>query len=184
MLMFLMLCFVRFTTTLFPLQVCHSDTVCSTLDKHDRRKRAVSKPTSQGVGVYVLGGVNNAYNNSPPIIQSESDIYISEDQQFTFTIKAKDPEKDDVSFLLNSTAPAPMGNASLTLDGTLTYTPCANCYGTDTVYFTVWERRTDGEQPLSVDGTLTINIEGTNDAPNLQMFSEGRDIVPPSRRSR
>ena len=180
MLMFLMLCFVRFTTTLFPLQVCHSDTVCSSLDKHDRRKRAVSKPTSQGVGVYVLGGVNNAYNNSPPIIQSESDIYISEDQQFTFTIKAKDPEKDDVSFLLNSTAPAPMGNASLTLDGTLTYTPCANCYGTDTVYFTVWERRTDGEQPLSVDGTLTINIEGTNDAPNLQMFSEGRDIVPPS----
>ncbi|KAI0217501.1 hypothetical protein LSAT2_030719 [Lamellibrachia satsuma] len=162
------------------VKVCHSDTVCSTFDKHDRRKRAVSKPTSEGVGVYALGGVNNAYNNSPPIIQSESDISIFEDQQFTFIITAKDPEKDEVSFLLNLTAPAPMGNASLTLDGTLTYMPCANCYGTDTVYFTVWERRTDGEQPLSVDGTLTINIVGTNDAPNLQMFSEGRDIVPPS----
>ena len=130
--------------------------------------------------MYSAANTANAFSNSPPYITSDSKVTIFEDVQFRFSLTAKDPDDDDVSFLLNTTAPSPMGNATLTSDGTLSYVPCANCYGTDTVYFTVWEKRVDDEPPLSVDGKLLVDIVGSNDFPNLLIFRKGRDINQPS----
>ena len=124
--------------------------------------------------MYSQAGVSNTFSNTPPIITSESHVAIFEDEQMEFAIKATDHEDKALSFLLNVTAMDLMGNASLTLDGTLRYVPCKDCYGTETIYFTVWERRTDGETALSVDGTLHIEIRGVNDNPRLLMFREGR----------
>jgi len=143
-------------------------------------RRAVSGSQTQGAALFSAASVSNKFSNTPPVITSESHIEIFEDKQIQFVIKAKDNESDDLSFLLNVTAIDLMGNASLTLDGTLRYVPCKDCYGTETIYFTVWERRTDGETALSVDGTLEVEIRGVNDNPRLLMFREGRDIVPPS----
>ena len=67
---------------------------------------------------------------------------------------------------------------SLALDGMLTYTPCADCYRENTVYFTVWEHRTDEEPALSVEGKLLVNIRNTPDSPSLQMFERGCGVFP------
>ena len=167
---------------LFSLQVCHNDLACSSATTSHRGKRAVSATPSQGVAILGVSSVSNAFVNSPPVIKSNSRITIFEDQQFTFIIKAEDPDGDGLSFRVNSSAAAATGEVTLQLDGTLMYTPCRNCYGTDTVHFTVLERRTDDEPALSVDGIFVVTIVGINDVPQLQMFSKGRDIVTDSRK--
>lgn len=76
----------------------------------------------------------------------------------------------------------PQGQVTLALDGELAYTPCYKCYDKDRIYFTVLERRLDNLPPLSVDGFLVVEITGITEAPMLQMYKEGRNIVPPSSR--
>ena len=162
-------------------QVCHSASVCEEGSKKGRSKRAVpDSGGGSGAGLYSVGSVDNTFFNSPPVITSESNVNIFEDDPFTFDITADDSDGDDLYFLLNSTSSPPMGNVTLSPEGKLFYTPCTDCFGVDTVHFTVWENRSDEELALSVDGHLVVNITGINDTPNLQMFNEGRNIIPPS----
>ena len=166
---------------LFSLQVCHNDLACSSATTAHRDKRAVApSSTSQGVAILGVSSVSNKFVNSPPVITSNSYISIFEDEKFTFTIQAKDPDPDELSLRINSSAPATTGDVTLDIDGTLVYTPCRDCYGTDTVHFTVLERRTDDEPVLSVDGIFVVTIIGTNDVPKLQMFSKGHNIITDS----
>ena len=130
--------------------------------------------------MYSAANTANKFSNSPPIITSDSTVSVFEDKQFQFLLTAEDPDNDPLSFLLNTTAPSPMGNVTLTTDGMLSYKPYENYYGTDTVYFTVWEKRTDNEPPMYVDGQLLVEIMAVNDVPRLAIFNEGRDINPPS----
>ena len=67
---------------------------------------------------------------------------------------------------------------SLALDGMLTYTPCADCYRENTVYFTVWEHRTGEETALFVEGKLLVIIRNTSDSPTLRMFERGCGVFP------
>ena len=130
--------------------------------------------------MYSTANTANTYSNSPPTITSTSTVSVLEDVQFQFTFTADDQESDPLSFLLNTTAPSPTGNVTLTIDGMLSYKPYENYYGTDRVYFTVWEKRTDDGPPLYVDGQLLVEITAANDIPKLVIFKEGRDINPPS----
>ena len=155
--------------------MCHPNKI------NGKTKRALREIINSGVAEYAVAITDNKVANSPPVIESDMKISIFEDSKFEFTIKAKDPDGDRLAFLLNSTAPAPRGDVTLSIDGKLSYSPCTNCYGEDTIHFTVWEKRTDDVvSPLSVDGTLIVEIRGSNDVPILHMFKEGRDIVPPS----
>ena len=155
--------------------------MCGLTDKKPgRRKRATDAPVNSDSAIYSVASTNNKLVNTPPRITSKPDVEVFEDQMFQFKISAEDSEDKYLSFLANETVPASMGNVSLALDGMLTYTPCANCYGQDTVYFTVWEQRTDEESALSVEGKLLVNIRNTPDSPTLQMFDKGHDIIPPS----
>ena len=130
--------------------------------------------------MYSAANTANTFSNSPPTITSVSTVSVFEDVQFEIPLTAEDPDNDLLSFLLNTTAPSPAGNVSLTTDGMLSYKPYENYYGTDTVYFTVWEKRTDDEPPLYVDGQLVVEVTPTNDVPRLAIFKEGRDINTPS----
>ena len=159
-------------------QVCHSAAVCDTSSKKGRSKRAVPDNSGSGAGLYSIGSVDNTFSNSPPVITSDCNVEILEDEQFTFTLRADDPDGDDLYFLLNSTAPAPTGDVTLSVDGKLSYTPCVDCFAADTIHFTVWENRSDDETALSVDGQLIVNITGLNDAPNVLLFDKGRNIIP------
>ena len=173
-------CFIV-QTVCFPRQVCHSSTVCNPEVKDGRGNRAVGDVVTTGVAEYAVVGVNTTFSNSPPVIESGMKIYIDEDTHFEFTIRATDPDGDSLVFLLNPIAPSPRGNVTLSIDGKLSYTPCTNCKGEDKIHFTVMEKRTDDVvSPMSVDGTLIVEIKDSNDVPIIQMFKEGRDIVPPS----
>ena len=130
--------------------------------------------------MYSAANTANAFSNAPPTITSDSKVSIYEDKQFQFLLTAKDPDNDPLSYLLNTTAPSPTGNVTLTTDGMLSYKPYDNYYGTDIVYFKVWEKRTDDEPALYVNGQLVVEITATNDVPKLAIFNEGRDINPPS----
>ena len=168
-------------TICFPRQVCHNSTVCNRDVKDGRGNRAFGDVVTTGVAEYAVVGVNTTFSNSPPVIESGMKISVDEDTHFEFTIRATDPDGDGLVFLLNPTARSPSGNATLSIDGKFSYTPCANCKGEDKIHFTVMEKRTDyAASPLSVDGTLIVEIRDSNDVPILHMFKEGRDIVPPS----
>ena len=161
--------------------MCHNPSVCGLTDKKQgRRKRATDAPVNSGSATYGVASTNNRLVNTPPRITSTPDVEVFEDDMFQFRISAEDSEDDPLSFLLNETVPVSMGNVSLALDGMLTYTPCADCYGEDTVYFTVWEQRTDDEPALFVEGKLLVKIRNTPDSPTLQMFNGGRDVILPS----
>ena len=162
--------------------MCHSTSVCGLTDKkHSRRKRAATALVSSGAATYSVGSTSNRIVNTPPRIISEQEVPILEDQKIQYKIRAEDAEGDHLSFLLNETAPRPMGNVSLDLDGMLTYTPCADCYGEDTVYFTVREQRVNDDEPaLSVEGKLVVKITNLQDPPSIQMFNRGHDVIPPS----
>ena len=149
--------------------------------KDGRGNRAFGDVVTTGVAEYAVVGVNTTFSNSPPVIESGMKISVDEDTPFEFTIRATDPDGDGLVFLLNPIARSPSGNATLSIDGKFSYTPCANCKGEDKIHFTVMEKRTDyAASPLSVDGTLIVEIRDSNDVPILHMFKEGRDIVPPS----
>ncbi|KAI0212797.1 hypothetical protein LSAT2_002238 [Lamellibrachia satsuma] len=166
---------------LLTVKVCHSSTVCNPEVKDGRGNRAVGDVVTTGVAEYAVVGVDATFSSSPPIIESDMKIYIDEDTHFEFTIRATDPDGDSLVFLLNPTAQSPRGNVTVSIDGKLSYTPCINCKGEDKIHFTVMEKRTDDVvSPLSVDGTLIVEIKDSNDVPIIQMFKEGRDIVPPS----
>ena len=142
--------------------------MCGLTDKKPgRRKRATDAPVNSDSATYSVASTNNKLVNTPPRITSKPDVEVFEDQMFQFKISVEDSEDKNLSFLANETAPASMGNVSLALDGMLTYTPCADCYGEDTVYFTVWEQRMDEEPPLFVEGKLLVNIRNTPDSPTL-----------------
>ena len=162
--------------------MCHSSSVCGLTDKkHSRRKRAATALVSSGAAAYSVASTNNRIVNTPLRIISEQEISILEDQKIQYKIRAEDAEGDHLSFLFNETAPRPMGNVSLDRDGMLTYTPCADCYGQDTVYFTVREQRVDDDEPaLSVEGKLVVKITNLQDPPSIQMFNRGHDVILPS----
>ena len=172
------LIYIYALTHVYVSQICHNPAVCDISSKKGRSKRAVPDNSGSGAGLYSIGSVDNTFSNSPPVITSDCSVEIQEDEQFTFTLTADDSDGDDVYFLLNSTAPAPTGDVSLSLDGELSYTPCVDCFGVDTIHFTVWENRSDDETALSVAGQLTVNITGLNDAPNVLLLDKGRNIIP------
>ncbi|KAI0212810.1 hypothetical protein LSAT2_002258 [Lamellibrachia satsuma] len=143
---------------LVTVKVCHSARVCHPNKINGKTKRALREIINSGVAEYAVAITDNKVANSPPVIESE-----------------------DIHIRRHSTAPAPRGDVTLSIDDKLSYSTYTNCYGEDTIHFTVWEKRTDDVvSPLSVDGTLIVEIRGSNDVPILHMSKEGRDIVPPS----
>ena len=160
--------------------MCHSASVCNASSVQTRRKRAApASSTSSGAAFYSVANVANAFFNLPPYITSVSSVTILKGQVFTFTVAATDPEGDNLYYVLDSTM-ATLGSVTLALDGSMYYASCVTCLVSDTVYFTVWENRTDGQHALSVSGHLTVEISDINVVPSLLMIQEGRNINPPT----
>lgn len=163
--------------------MCHSANVCRPHKNVRKTKRSAREFINSGVAEYAVASTDKIVSNSPPVIVSDMTIHIDEDERFVMTIIARDSDGDGLVDLLNATASAPRGHATLAINWRLSYTSCSNCYMNDIIHFTVMEKKSDYViQPLSVDGTLVVEIGGTNDAPVLHMFKDGRDVVPPSSR--
>jgi VCBS repeat-containing protein len=119
--------------------------------------------------------VNVADQNDPPVAMDDT-ISVVEDTAVTYTaaefranILANDtpgPQNEidngqTVTLAANSFIGSMGGTLVQNTDGTVTYTPPANVFGTaaETIVYTI----TDGE--LTDSATITVNIQGVNDAP-------------------
>ena len=115
---------------------------------------------------------NVSTNTAPELLLPGDPIEVSEDTVLEgYQIDFTDGEGDFVDFYLASLPK--LGNATLTVDGLLTYTPCTNCTGLDSIEVYVIERPFgENHTPLSASGQLLINITNTNDFPKVLFYSD------------
>ncbi|MBN2865405.1 MAG: cadherin-like domain-containing protein, partial [Thiotrichales bacterium] len=115
--------------------------------------------------------------NDAPVAVDDS-ISVNEDELFVSSIDLDvndtDLDGDTLSVLAGTFTTVQGGTLILLNDGSYTYMPLSNFYGTDTVDYTV----TDGQ--LTDVGTLTILVAAVNDAPSLtaqQIFLDKQPIL-------
>ena len=152
-----------FMALMFHIQICHGPETC-------RDKAAV--------GLYAVAFVSMTFINTPPVITSPPEIFKKEGENFTFMLTAVDAEYDKLVFTL-SYVPTPKGAVSIAPSGRLTYTAFPYYTGVTVIFYTVTEVQEDGVTPLSTDGQLLVFLSPVNDAPVLQLFEFGWNIIPP-----
>ncbi len=102
--------------------------------------------------------------NDPPEV-SVGPVTVKEDESVVVVVTATDVDGDELSFAV-STDPA-NGTAESNSDGTFTYTPNADFYGTDTFSVTV------NDTVVDVTVTVDVTITAVNDAP----MADSQDVV-------
>ena len=111
----------------------------------------------------IWGRVDNGYasysvssiNDAP--VPGANTFITGEDTPLNGTLTATDDEGYALTYVV-ATPPA-HGIVTINLDGTFTYTPATNWFGTDTFTFTV------SDDIGGVTGTATITVTSVNDAP-------------------
>ncbi|MFM2477038.1 Ig-like domain-containing protein [Celerinatantimonas sp. MCCC 1A17872] len=104
-----------------------------------------------------------AQNIAP--VASASVVLGQEDQSLTIDALANVLDADNDTLTLQS-ASAVNGTISINVDGSITYTPDANYYGTDTITYTVSD--SDGDQTT---GTITVTLAPVTDLPTITLPS-------------
>jgi len=103
--------------------------------------------------------VSVAPANDPPTAKDDK-VKTKEDTPATIDVLANDIEVDNELLTISEITQGKGGLVTKNNDGTLTYTPKANFYGTDTFTYTVMDRA--GEKDTA---TVTVEIIGANDPP-------------------
>ncbi len=132
---------------------------------------------------FIVISIGNQSTNTAPELQLPTDpLVVTEDEvAVQFQLIFVDGEDDSVEFHLASVPR--IGNASLSPSGLLTYTPCANCIGTDIIEIYIVEILAGDINtiPLSANGQLQIEVRNTNDVPQIFFYdpnsTNGSDIV-------
>ena len=127
---------------------------------------------------FILMRIGNVSTNTAPELQLPVEpLEIIEDTILEYQLEFSDNEGDLVDFYLAS-APK-LGNATLSIDGLLTYEPCGNCTGLDVLEVYVIEQPFgESHIPLPARGQLLINITNDNDRPEVIFYAEvGSDVV-------
>ncbi len=113
------------------------------------------------LGNYVITGTVPTFNFDPVAIADSA--ILDEDNAVTIDVVGNDTDRDGDSITITATSPPSNGVITVSPDGkSITYTPFANYFGTETFSYTV----TDGQQdttPSTASVSLTIN--SVNDAP-------------------
>jgi subtilisin-like proprotein convertase family protein len=115
-----------------------------------------------------IDGWSLTFNSSPT---AEDDSYsTNEDTSANIAVLSNDTDVDgDTLSVSNFDATSVQGGTvSKNADGTLTYTPAANFYGTDTFTYTV----SDGNGGTDT-ATVTITVTPVNDAPSVEVVEGG-----------
>lgn len=104
----------------------------------------------------------NVSSNTPPKLVIESPVTLNEDDTLVYQIPYEDAEDDDVLFYVTSVPK--LGVASVDSDtGILTYTPCENCIGYDTLEIYIIETNLKFGRELDATGLLQLYISNVND---------------------
>jgi large repetitive protein len=96
--------------------------------------------------------------NDPPVARNDV-VNIDEDTPVRIPVLANDTDVDGDPLTVTA-ASAPNGTVVINPDGTITYTPRQDYFGTDTITYTI----SDGRGGTST-ATVTVNIRNTNELP-------------------
>ncbi len=96
--------------------------------------------------------------NDPPVAANDV-VTIDEDTPVRIPVLANDTDIDGDPLTVTA-ASAPNGSVVINPDGTITYTPRQDYFGTDTITYTI----SDGRGGTST-ATVTVNVRNTNELP-------------------
>lgn len=157
--------FPVFSTFTFSSLFCIHFQVCSTVINPNTTTTFFNKVTQ-----FIVIQISNFSINTPPVLLlPTTPLTVSQETVVTTQLQYTDREGDTVNYYLASLPT--WGNASITLDGYLTYTPCRYCYGTDTLDVYIRERPYGFNVPLSNSGTLSLKISNRWDPPRVFFYS-------------
>jgi len=117
----------------------------------------VSDGKTESVPATVLISVTPA--NDPPVARDDK-VTTEEDTPATIDVLANDIEVDNELLRISGVTQSAGGSVKINPDGTLTYTPHPNFYGTDTFTYTVEDR-----EGLTSTAKVTVAVSMLNDAP-------------------
>ena len=122
----------------------------------------------------VVAQIGNASINTPPsLVIPESPLQVSEEDVLVYQVEYADDENDIVDFYLTSLPK--YGYANITSSGLLTYVPCTNCIGVDTIGIYILERAFGVNIRMEASGTIQIQINNINDPPEIIFFDSVDD---------
>src|SRR5262245_57245923 len=98
-------------------------------------------------------------NDAP--VANEDSASTNEDTPVTVAVLANDADVEGDSFTVTNVTQGANGSVQINADGTITYTPNANFFGTDSFMYTV----NDGQPTGSASATVTVSVTAQNDAP-------------------
>ena len=130
---------------------------------------SVTVTASDDQSQFVSQTFNWTVTNPGPVTGNDS-FTTNEDTSFSGNVAANDndPDGDTVTFAQN-TGPS-NGSLSFASDGSFTYTPDADFFGTDSFTYTITDA--DGATDTS---TVTITINSVNDAPTVTPIADQTD---------
>ena len=99
--------------------------------------------------------------NDPPVAKDDKTT-TQEDKPVVIDVLANDVEPDNELLTISGVTEGAGGSAKINPDGTLTYTPKPNFYGTDTFTYTVADR-----EGLTSTANVTVAVGNVNDAPKI-----------------
>ncbi|XP_072049468.1 uncharacterized protein [Amphiura filiformis] len=115
-------------------------------------------------------------NRKPYLVNLPTNITLNEDEAvMKYQLQAQDADNDKLQFALDlNQPPSTLASVSLTLDGLLTYIPCKDCYGQETLNFKVEEVHNSADiSPLHVEGSITLIVKPVNDNPFVFISYKG-----------
>lgn len=122
----------------------------------------------------VVAQIGNASINTPPsLVIPESPLQVDEGDVLVYQVEYADDEDDIVDFYLTSLPK--YGHANITSSGVLTYVPCTNCTGIDTIGVYILERPFGINIRMDAVGTIQIQVNNINDPPEIFFFDNVDD---------
>lgn len=119
----------------------------------------------------VVARIGNTSINTPPsLVIPESPVQVDEGDILVYQVEYTDDENDIVDFYLTSLPQ--YGFANITDSGLLTYIPCTNCTGIDTIGIYILERPFGINIRMEATGTVQVQINNINDPPEIFFFDD------------
>lgn len=120
---------------------------------------------------FIVVGIGNTSANTAPelLLPAEPLVILEESSLLEYQLHYADMEGDEVEFHI--TSPPHLGTVTLTPEGLLSYTPCVDCTGVDSLEVFIIEKPFGfNNKPLTASGILVIEIQNINDNPLLYVF--------------
>jgi len=104
------------------------------------------------------------------LVALDTPLQVDEGEILQYQLEYIDDESDIVDFYLTSLPQ--FGYVNITNDGLLTYIPCTDCIGNDTIGVYILERPFGVNIRMEATGTVQVQINNINDPPEIFFYDD------------